>query len=123
MNVADAASKMEGLERLVVSALCHAEEGSKGKYKNVKHWDGKAEGVRYLKEMYPDLEKKTSVVVVGNYMENWITDIKLRKVCRRPILWYNWFCRVCTDESLCDRLEMDLIAWGSSDLDSLSNHI
>ncbi|PVH82302.1 putative NAD dependent epimerase/dehydratase [Cadophora sp. DSE1049] len=64
INVADAASKVVGLERLVVSALCHAEEGSGGKYGNVKHWDGKAEGVRYLKERYPKLAEKTTVVVL-----------------------------------------------------------
>ncbi|KAH7417677.1 NmrA-like family protein [Cadophora sp. MPI-SDFR-AT-0126] len=79
MNVADAASMVLGLERLVVSALCHAERASGGKYGNVKHWDGKAEGVMYLKEKYPELAERTTVVVVGNYMENWLTDIKLRK--------------------------------------------
>ncbi|KAH7361026.1 putative NAD dependent epimerase/dehydratase [Rhexocercosporidium sp. MPI-PUGE-AT-0058] len=79
VNVADAASKIVGLERLVVSALCHAEEGSVGIYRNVAHWDGKAEAVKYLKETYPGLAEKTTVVVVGNYMENWMMDIKLRK--------------------------------------------
>ncbi|KAL5326429.1 hypothetical protein ACEPPN_004114 [Leptodophora sp. 'Broadleaf-Isolate-01'] len=79
MNVADAASKVVGLERLVVSALCHAEDGSGGQYKNVAHWDGKAEAVKYLKSTHPELAEKTTVVVVGNYMENWMADIKLRK--------------------------------------------
>ncbi|KAH9210858.1 putative NAD dependent epimerase/dehydratase [Leptodontidium sp. 2 PMI_412] len=63
MNVADAASKVVGLERLVVSALCHGEDGSGGQYKNVAHWDGKAEAVKYLKSTHPELAEKTTVVV------------------------------------------------------------
>jgi hypothetical protein len=80
-NVADAASKVEGLERIVVSSLVDATTLSGGKYKGVYHWDSKARGVEYLTEKYPELAMKMSLVYVGNYMSNWLHDLKLRKVC------------------------------------------
>jgi hypothetical protein len=79
-NVANAANKVEGLERIVVSSLVDAMRSSGGKYKGVYHWDGKARGVEYLTEKYPELAKKMSIVYVGNYMSNWLQDLKLRKV-------------------------------------------
>jgi hypothetical protein len=79
-NVADAAHKVEGLERIVVSSLVDATRLSGGKYKGVYHWDGKARGVEYLTEKYPELAKKMSIVYVGNYMSNWLHDLKLQKV-------------------------------------------
>lgn len=79
-NIADTAAKIEGLERLVVSSLVDAEKLSKGKYKGVYHWDSKARGVEYLREVYPELAKKMTVMMMGNYMGNWKHDLKLRKV-------------------------------------------
>lgn len=81
-NIADVAAKVEGLKRIVVSSLPNAGEMSAGKYKGVCHWDGKARAVKYLREMHPGLSEKMSLVIVGNYMENWKGNLKLRKVWR-----------------------------------------
>ncbi|PMD36789.1 putative NAD dependent epimerase/dehydratase [Hyaloscypha variabilis F] len=78
-NAFDAASQVQALERIVVSSLVDAEKLSGGKYKGVYHWEGKAAALKYLKETYPDLAGKLSVVVMGNYMGNWLEDLKLRK--------------------------------------------
>lgn len=74
------AAKIEGLERIVASSLVDAEKLSKGKYKGVYHWDSKARGVEYLREVYPELAKKMTVVMMGNYMGNWKRDLKLQRV-------------------------------------------
>lgn len=79
-NIADVAAKIEGLERIVASSLVDAEKLSKGKYKGVYHWDSKARGVEYLREVYPELAKKMTVVMMGNYMGNWKRDLKLQRV-------------------------------------------
>lgn len=88
-NVADAASNVVGLERIVVSSLCDVREKSGGKYGGVYHWDGKARAVKYLNEAYPALAAKLSVVLVGNYMSNWKKDVKLRKV-RLLLAVFDW---------------------------------
>jgi hypothetical protein len=69
-NIADAAATVEGLDRLIVSALCDAKKASKGKYSWVYHFDSKAHYVDYINEKYPDLAKKMSIVQVGSYMSN-----------------------------------------------------
>jgi len=79
-NVADGAAQITTLERIVVSSLCDVTKASGGKYKGVYHWDGKARAVTYLRERYPELAAKLSVVMMGNYMENWLGTMKLRKV-------------------------------------------
>lgn len=80
MNVADAASKVAGLQRFVVSSLVDATHLSGGKYAGVYHWDGKAAAVRYVRDVYPELAAKMDVVIVGNYMRNWVADVRFRKV-------------------------------------------
>lgn len=65
----------------MVSSLVEAKEKSRGKYKGVYYWDGKARALRYLREAHVDLAGKLSVVVMGNYMGNWLKELKLRKVC------------------------------------------
>jgi hypothetical protein len=80
-NVFDAAALIPTLKRIVVSSLVEAKCLSGGKYKGVYHWDGKAKALAYLKEAYPELAGKLSTVIMGNYMENWIRELKLRKVC------------------------------------------
>lgn len=82
-NIADAAAQIPTLERIVISSLCDVTKASGGKYKCVYHWDGKARAVAYLRERYPELAAKLSVVMIGNYMENWLGAMKLRKVCFR----------------------------------------
>jgi len=69
-NIADAAATVEGLDRLIVSALCDATKWSKGKYTWVYHFDGKAHIVDYIREKYPDMAKKMSIVQMGCYMSN-----------------------------------------------------
>ncbi|MCJ1450087.1 hypothetical protein MMC28_000416 [Mycoblastus sanguinarius] len=70
-NIAQAAAKVEGLERLVYSSLSDAKKWSKGKYTWVYHFDGKAKAVEYIKEELPELAKKMSVLLVGLYMTHW----------------------------------------------------
>lgn len=79
-NIANAAAKVEGLERFVVSNLVDAEKWSHGKYKGVYHFNSKARAVEYVKETYPELAKKMSTVLVGSYMGNWKGQVKLIKV-------------------------------------------
>ena len=69
-NIVDAAAEVEGLQRLVLSALCDATKISGGKYKWVYHYDSKARFVEYLKENYPELDEKLDVIQVGSYMSN-----------------------------------------------------
>jgi hypothetical protein len=80
-NVFDAASQIPTLERIVVSSLVDAETLSGGRFKGVYHWGGKAMALKYLRESHPELAGKLSTVVMGNYMGNWLRDLKLRKVC------------------------------------------
>jgi len=70
-NVADAAATVDGLERLVVSALCDAKKWSKEKYTWVYHFDSKAHIVDYINEKHPEMAAKMSIVQMGIYMSNW----------------------------------------------------
>lgn len=70
-NCANAAAKVETLERYVCSALSDAKKWSKGKYTWVYHFDGKAKVVEYIKEELPDLAKKMSVLQIGLYYTHW----------------------------------------------------
>lgn len=79
--MADAAAKTEGLERFVVSSLVDARMWSKGKYETVYHFDSKARAVAYVREVYPELAAKMSVVVVGAYLSNWLGNLGIWKVC------------------------------------------
>jgi hypothetical protein len=69
-NIADAAAKVEGLERIVTSSLPNVCELSAGKYRSVYHWDRKARAVSYLRKTHPYLARKMSLVIAGNNMEN-----------------------------------------------------
>jgi hypothetical protein len=70
-NIADAAATVESLDRYVISALCDASKCSKGKYTGNYHFDSKARIVDYIREKYPPLAAKMSVVQLGSYMDNW----------------------------------------------------
>ncbi|CAG8981858.1 hypothetical protein HYALB_00009533 [Hymenoscyphus albidus] len=78
-NIADAAAKAEGLERIVLSGQCNVDKWANGKYKAVYHFDSKARGAEYLKEKYPDLAEKMTVLIMGNYMANWKDGLYFRK--------------------------------------------
>ena len=80
-NVFDAASQVPPLERIVISSLVDAETLSGGRFMGVYHWEGKAMALKYLRESHPELAGKPSAVVMGNYMGDWLRDLKLRKVC------------------------------------------
>jgi len=86
-NIADAASQVPSLEKIVISSLCDATKLSGGKYSGVYHWNSKAKAVQYLREKHPELAMKLSIVMIGNYMSNWKGDLKLRKVRIPAILF------------------------------------
>lgn len=71
-NVFDAAAKVKTLNRLVFSGLSHAAKWSKGKYKHVLHYDSKAVAAEYGQQTHPELWKKTSVIQIGFYLENFL---------------------------------------------------
>jgi hypothetical protein len=79
-NIAVAAAKVHGLERLIMSGLCDVTKWSNGKYQWVYHFDSKAIGIQYLKERYPELDKKMTVIHMGSYLSNWKGNLRLRKV-------------------------------------------
>lgn len=84
-NIADAAATVDGLDRYVVSALCDASKWSKGKYTWNYHFDSKARIVDYIREKYPQLAAKMSVVQLGSYMDNWKSGMMFSKVGSRSI--------------------------------------
>ena len=83
-NVADAAATVEGLDRFIISGLCDAKKLSKGKYTGVYHFDSKAKAVEYIREKYPELAAKMSIVQIGSYMSNWKHFSKPKKVPYPP---------------------------------------
>lgn len=70
-NMANAAAKVETLERYVWSSLSNAKKWSKGKYTWVYHFDGKAKVTDYIKDALPELAKKMSVLQIGLYATHW----------------------------------------------------
>lgn len=71
-NVFDAAAKVKSLDRLIFSGLSHAAKWSKGKYKHVLHYDSKAVAAEYGQKTHPELWKKTSIIQIGFYLENFL---------------------------------------------------
>lgn len=71
-NMIDAVSKVASLERFIWSGLAAVKKISKGKYSYVYHFDSKADATEYIKETYPALWEKTSVIQVGAYLSNHI---------------------------------------------------
>lgn len=76
-NVCDVAAHADilaGLDDvgLVASTLSSAKEGSKGKYRQLYHYDSKADIFpKYLKQNHPELAKKTSYLQTGYFMSSW----------------------------------------------------
>ena len=71
-NVVDAAaSAVNTLNLFIWSTLSNAGKWSKGKYTGVYHFDSKAKVVDYLKETYPTLKEKTSLLQMGLFITNW----------------------------------------------------
>ncbi|KAF2112574.1 hypothetical protein BDV96DRAFT_601973 [Lophiotrema nucula] len=71
-NLVDAvAADTSALDLFVLSTLSDTKKWSKGKITWNYHFDAKAHGVDYLKEKYPALDKKTSLLQLGAFMSNW----------------------------------------------------
>lgn len=76
-NIADAAAHSEilrGLDStgLIASTLSNATKCSKGKYKELFHFDSKADVFpTYLEQHHPELAKKTSYLQTGYFMTSW----------------------------------------------------
>lgn len=70
-NIADAAAKVETLEKFVCSSLSDHKKWSKGKYTWVYHFDSKAKVVEYITEQLPELARKMSVLQIGLYATHW----------------------------------------------------
>jgi len=88
-NIADAASSVLELERLVWSALPGVRRLSKGKYEQVYHFDAKADAFEYMLSVEA-LREKTSAVHLGAFMTNAISGLdlfKLQKLDDCTVLW------------------------------------
>lgn len=74
-NIADAvAANVDGLDEngFIASTLSHAGKCSNGKYKELYHFDSKANVFPgYVDEKYPALAKKTSCVQTGYFMSSY----------------------------------------------------
>jgi NmrA-like family len=72
-NIANAVATIANttLELFVWSGLSNVKKWSKGKYTWVYHFDSKAAVTDYIQETLPSLAKKTSVVQIGWYADNW----------------------------------------------------
>ena len=76
-NICDAAAHpdvLAGLDEtgLIASTLTSARDASKGEYKELYHFDSKADVFpTYLDQTYPELAKKTSYLQTGYFMSSW----------------------------------------------------
>ncbi|KAK0640028.1 NmrA-like family domain-containing protein 1 [Lasiodiplodia hormozganensis] len=76
LNIAKAAAEnLSTVERFIYSSLSHAKEWSKGKYTWVYHFDSKAEAARKIKQEFPELAARMSLLQVGLYATNWKTGM------------------------------------------------
>lgn len=85
-NIADAAAKVVGGlddNGFIASTLSHADKSSDGKFKELYHFDAKADIFPYyVRETHPELEKKTSYVQTGYFMSSYklLTGAYFKKV-------------------------------------------
>lgn len=76
-NIVDAAAHPDVLATLnaaglIASTLSCARECSRGKYKQLYHFDSKADIFpKYIEEAHPELAKKTSYMQTGYFMSSW----------------------------------------------------
>ena len=70
-NIADAASRIRELERLVVSMVSSTKKSSNGRYDKIWHFDSKADMIIYVKSTYPDLARKMSELNMGVFFQAW----------------------------------------------------
>lgn len=70
-NIADTASHVPGLQRLIVSMTCSPQKWSNGLYRTIYHFDAKANMIDYIKEKHPDLAVKMSELNMGAFFRAW----------------------------------------------------
>ena len=102
-NIIDAAAKVDSLEHFIWSGLNSPKKWSKGKYTWVYHFDGKAAATSYIEKTYPELWKKTSVLMMGQYLSNHLSlpilqPRKVRQPCGTDLLESADFHRTVTSE-------------------------
>jgi hypothetical protein len=66
-----AAANVDSLDLFILSTLSDAKGLSKGKIQYNLHFDSKWTAVEYLKDRYPALWAKTSLLQLGIFMSNW----------------------------------------------------
>ncbi|KAL7919953.1 hypothetical protein ACQKWADRAFT_299753 [Trichoderma austrokoningii] len=71
-NAIDAASRVSGLERFVLSTLSNVTKWSREKYAHVYHFDFKACASAYVEEMHPELWAKTSLFQAGLFLNTYV---------------------------------------------------
>jgi hypothetical protein len=97
-NIIDAAAKVPTLERFIMSSLPYVSELSGGKYVNVNHFDSKGMAEEYGRGMQQELWAKTSVIYVGFYVENYVSDIVTTVMLRPVLVCFSLFSRYpCAD--------------------------
>ncbi|RDW73589.1 hypothetical protein BP5796_07031 [Coleophoma crateriformis] len=71
-NIADAVASMgDSSELFMWSSLSDSKKWSGGKYPGIYHFDSKSVVVDYIKEEYPDLTAKMSLLQLGWFVTNW----------------------------------------------------
>jgi hypothetical protein len=74
------------LETFIISSLSAARRLSSGKYTEVYHFDGKAAAIDMIKKDYPELAKKTAVLQLGLFANNWRGPTPIRPTRVRRFL-------------------------------------
>ncbi|KAK1635386.1 hypothetical protein BDP81DRAFT_462390 [Colletotrichum phormii] len=70
-NLVQAVAELDSLQLFVWSTLSATRKWSGGKFQNVFHFDSKAAVVDHVRDYFPDLYNKTSLLQLGLFMTNW----------------------------------------------------
>lgn len=65
-----AAAAVPTLERLIYSGLPPMDKTASAEIAECFHWDAKAATIKYLRDQYPDLNDKTSIIYLAAYADN-----------------------------------------------------
>ncbi|UKZ61265.1 uncharacterized protein TrAtP1_002532 [Trichoderma atroviride] len=71
-NAIDAASRVPGLERFILSTLSNVTKWSRENYTHVYHFDLKARASAYVEEAHPELWAKTSLFQAGLFLNTYV---------------------------------------------------
>lgn len=90
-NIIDAVnSTIDSLKLFILSSLSAAKRLSQGEYKQIYHFDAKADNVEYLQTTYPILAGKTAALELGMFATNWRQSNPLRPT---KVMWnFSTFC-------------------------------